>query len=235
MTVSHFTPRSRDDLIEVLQYTRADGIIFLGQSSFHEAFNELADRRYRFVVWGAELAGQRYCSVGSDNRGGAMRATRHLLRLGRNRIAFLGSPLNPEIEQRLAGYRTAILDANLAIDERLIVGSYFDLEAAESAIDALVASRVRFDAIVASSDILAFAAIRSLTRHGLRVPEDVAIVGYDNVSLGRYIRPALSTISQDVGMAGRMLVSKLLTPGPIVMPKSDRLATNLIVRESCGG
>ncbi len=235
LMVSHFTPSGRDDLVELMHLNRADGVIFMGQSSLHHAFNALADTKRRFVVWGAELPDQNYCSVGSDNQGGALRATRHLIRLGRKRISFLGATLNPEIQQRYEGYCEALDEAGLARDPALAIDSHFDLESAESTIDELVASGARFDSIVAASDILAFGAIRSLTRQGIRVPQDVAVIGYDNVAFGRYVQPALSTISQDVEKAGRMLVSKLLASARNATPPSERLPTDLIVRESCGG
>lgn len=233
--LSHFTPSSRDDLLEVMHLSRADGVIFLGQSSLHDAFNALADTQRRFVVWGAELPDQAYCSVGSDNQGGALRATRHLIRLGRKCIAFVGTSATPEIEQRFEGYATALEEAGLPVDPALVSDSHFDLESAESAIDELIASGTKFDAIVAASDIIAFGAIRSLNRKGVRVPEDVSVIGYDNVEFGRYIQPALSTISQNVDKAGRLLVSKLLNAGRTATPLPERLPTDLIIRDSCGG
>lgn len=235
VTVSHFTPSGRDELVELMRLNRTDGVIFLGQSSLHDAFNALADGRGRFVVWGAALADQRHCSIGSDNRGGARRATRHLLRLGRNRIAFLGTTLNPEIRQRYQGYASALGEAGIGLDPALAVDSHFDLESAECAVEELIGAGTRFDAIVAASDILAFGAIRSLARQGIRVPHDVAVIGYDNVAFGRYVAPALSTVSQDVDKAGRLLVSKLLNPGRASFPVSERLPTDLVIRESCGG
>lgn len=235
MMVSHFTPVGRNDLIELMHLNRTDGVIFLGQSSLHTDFNALAEGKGRFVVWGAELPDQRYCSIGSDNHAGTLRATRHLLRLGRKRIAFLGATLTPEIQQRHEGYVAALQEADIPFDPVLAVESHFDLESAESAVETLLSAGTRFDAIVAASDILAFGAIRSLTRKGLRVPEDVSVIGYDNVAFGRCIQPALSTISQDVDKAGRLLVSKLINPNRSASPISERLPTDLIIRKSCGG
>lgn len=235
LILSHYTPQGREDLAELMHLSRADGVIFLGQSTLHEAFNAMADNQRRFVVWGAELPDQRYCSVGSDNHGGALRATRHLLRLGRRRIAFLGATITPEIIQRFEGYAAALEEAGIEVSPELCAATHFDLESAESSCDELLGSGVRFDAIVAASDVIAFGAIRSLARNGLSVPDDVAVIGYDNVEFGRYIRPSLSTVSQNVGKAGRLLVSKLLNAGRSAAAPSERLPTDLVVRESCGG
>src|SRR3546814_15998518 len=83
--------------------SRANGVIFLGQSMLHDGFNQLADANSNFVVWGAHLPGQKYRSVGSDNVLGGRRATLHLARLGRKAIAFVGSS-DPEAMQQRQGY-----------------------------------------------------------------------------------------------------------------------------------
>ncbi|MCK5576393.1 MAG: substrate-binding domain-containing protein, partial [Sphingomonadales bacterium] len=93
---------------------------------------------------------------------------------------------------------------------------------------------VKFDAIFAASDIIAIGASRALMREGIRVPEDVAIVGYDNIQFARYNSPPLTTISQDMAKAGRLMVSKLLNATNTRHIPSERLPTDLIVRESCG-
>lgn len=235
LLVSHATPASEADLRDLLPRLQVAGTVFLGQSSLHDAFNALADEGHRFAVWGAALPGQRYCSVGSDNPGGAARATRHLLRLGRRRIAFLGAPLNPEIRQRQEGYLRALDEAGVEPDPALVVDCHFDIESAESAVTGLIVARTAFDGIVAASDMLAFGAIRSLTAHGLDVPRDVSVTGYDNIAFGGYLRPALSTIAQDAPKAGRVLVARLLEAKAGLNPVSEQLPTDLIVRESCGG
>ena len=87
--LSHVAPATLEDLNIVMTTSRADGVVFLGQSSLHHAFNQLAQKEMRFVVWGAQLPDQTYCSVGSDNLQGGRRATAHLARLGRKKIVFL--------------------------------------------------------------------------------------------------------------------------------------------------
>jgi DNA-binding LacI/PurR family transcriptional regulator len=231
-TVSHTAPASYDDLLTVTTTSRANGVIFLGQSNLHEAFNELAAADARFAVWGAQLPGQRYCSIGSDNLLGGRRATLHLARLGRKRIVFLGET-EPEALQRKAGYLEALKESGLEADPALISPVDFELESAEAAVGALVRRKVAFDAIFASSDLIALGAIRALRRAGMRVPEDVSVVGYDDMLLSRLSTPALSTIKQDTYKAGRLLVARVLDADGDHRP--ERLATDLIVRESCGG
>ena len=227
-TVSHTTPATYEDLVLATTTSRADGIIFLGQGSLHEQLNRLAETDAKFVVWGAELPGQKYCSIGTDNFVGGRRATLHLARLGRKRIAFIGET-DPEALQRRAGYLQALKEVDLD-DAALVVPVNFELESAESAVSELLRKEIAVDGIVASSDLIALGAIRSLRRAGISVPEQVAVVGYDDMLLSRLSTPALTTIRQDTAKAGRMLVSKLLDADT----RSERLSTDLIVRESCG-
>lgn len=231
-TVSHTAPASFDDLFAAATTSRANGVIFLGQSNLHEAFNQLAGTDARFAVWGAQLAGQKYCSIGSDNLLGGRRATLHLARLGRKRIVFLGET-EPEALQRKAGYLEALKESGLEPDPALVCPVDFELESAEAAVHTLVRRKVGFDAIFASSDLIALGAIRALRRAGMRVPEDVSVVGYDDMLLSRLSTPALSTIKQDTYKAGRLLVARVLDADADHRP--ERLATELIVRESCGG
>lgn len=243
--VSHFAPTSFDDLAAAMTTSRADGVIFLGQSSLHRAFNRLAETQGRFAVWGAQLPDQDYCSVGTDNVAGGRRATLHLARLGRQRIVYLGDTEAPEVAQRVRGYLEGLAQAGLDEDPALMVPAHFTVESAEASVDALLArtsggkgGRVDgcgIDGIVAASDLIALGAIRALLHAGLRVPEDVSVIGYDDVPFARYSRPSLTTISQDAARGGRLLVSKLLDTDAGGDMRSERLATELIVRESCGG
>lgn len=232
--VSHAAPGDAAGLVSVLESNRADGVIFLGQSRLHDQFNALADRHDRFVVWGADLPDQRYCAVGSDNLRGGARATAHLIRLGRRRIAFLGDTDAPELMQRLQGYQEAVEEAGIPYDPRLVQPAHFDIESAAEAVDLLAARRVDFDGVVAASDMIALGAIRALIQRGRRVPEDVSVVGYDDVAIARYNHPALTTVRQDVGKGGVLLVSKLMTLVNGGRAYGERLPTELVVRESCG-
>ena len=177
--------------------SRADGVIFLGQSSLHHALNRLARSEARFAVWGAQLPDQAYCSVGSDNLAGGRRATLHLIRLGRDRIVFLGDTEAPEVAQRVRGYIEAQEQYRRRLDPDLMVPAHFTVESAEASVDALLARGVKFDGIVAASDLIALGAIRSLLHQNIEVPQDVSVVGYDDVPFARYSRPALTTVKQD--------------------------------------
>ena len=103
------------------------------------------------------------------------------------------------------------------------------------AVESILASGTAFDAVVAASDTIAIGVIRSLIDHGLSVPGDVSVVGYDDVVVARYCNPALTTIRQDVREAGRRLVRKIVRALSGEDTRSSYIPTELVVRASCGG
>lgn len=230
----HATPRNYEELASLVEGSRADGTLLLGQSVLHEPLNRLAAGGAPFVVWGADLPGQGYASVGSDNIAGGRRATRHLLSLGRRSIAFLGDPEAPEIEQRQEGYAQALAEAGVDYAPTLSIPVRSDVTSAQAVVDGMIARGMEFDAIFAGSDLIALGAIEAVRRAGRSVPGDVSVVGYDDLGMARHARPRLTTVPQDLQEAGRLMVAKLLSargPGDIT---SQRLRTELKVRESCG-
>ena len=240
VVLHHASPRNADELEEALVGTRAAGTIVLGQAHLHGALNRIARARgtepgVPFVVWGAELKDQAYPSIGSDDREGGRMATRHLARLGRRRIAFLGDADSPSVLQRQDGYVQALEEAGLGFDPSLVIPVSTDAAHAETLMDAILARGMDVDAIFAGSDTIALGAILSLDRNGRRVPADVAVVGYGDLESARYARSALSTVPLDLERAGELLVRKVLSARRTTDIVPERLATKLIVRESCGG
>ena len=217
-------------LDRIIQSQRADGLLIIGQSNQHEALN-LAAQTYRpMVVWGGHLPDQRYCSVGGDNVGGARLAVEHLIAKGRRRIAFLGAPDAPEAALRRDGYLAALAAAGLASDPALIAHAPFTVETAYEAARALIGSGAAFDAIFAVSDVIALAAIRALNDAGLRVPEDVAVVGYDDIALARQSSPPLTTVRQDLETGARAMADLLFRRIGGEDTPSTTMPAELIVR-----
>ncbi len=230
-TVSHVAPATLEDLVTTTTTSRANGVIFLGQSMLHDEFNQLAETNARFVLWGAHIPGQKYRSIGSDNLLGGRRAALHIARPGLKRILFIGGS-DPEAQQRRRGYLEALEEAGLEADPKLTCQVEFELESAETEVNRLLRRGIKFDGIVAASDLIALGALRALRQAGVRVPEDVSVVGYDDMLLSRLSTPALSTIRQDTLRAGKLLVSSILDPPTEGLPTF--LPTELIIRESCG-
>lgn len=234
LLISHIMPADYEGIMGSIGSGRSDGLIFIGQSTLHNHLNALARQGMPFVVWGAQLPDQLYCSVGSDNRRGGYRAASHLLRLGRKRIAFLGDIDAPEAQLRYEGYCDALREAGIDVVPELVQPAHFYVESAIEAVQILLERKTQFDAIFAAADLIAIGAIRGLLQNGVSVPDDISVVGYDDIRMAAYFSPSLTTIRQDVTKAGRLLVSKILRRLEGEPVRSELLPTELIVRESCG-
>jgi len=211
---------------------RAIGVILIGQWHHHDQLNELAARKCPIVVWGARVPQQLYCTVGGDNVAGGALATGHLLEAGRRQIAFFGDIELPEIEMRYLGYQQALQRHGLTVSESLVIETPFVEGSARAAVADLLARKIPFDALFASSDLLAMESINALRDHGLSVPGDVAVVGYDDLMVSRYFHPAVTTIRQPVENGGEALVEALLKIVDGRRPRSQMLPTELVIRES---
>ena len=230
MLVSRVDARQLDAAAQPFDSGRVIGIILIGQWRNHEQLNQLAARHVPIVVWGAQLPHQMYCTVGGDNVAGGMLATGHLLAEGRRRIAFLGDTNLPEVAQRHLGYCQSLNGHQIEIDPQLCVPVSFLPEGGSQAVQELARRATPYDAIFACSDLLAMTAINTLRQLGVRIPEDVAVVGYDDIELSTYFHPPLSTVRQPIQAAGRALVGSLLALTESQPAASRQLPTELVVR-----
>ncbi|WP_374984891.1 LacI family DNA-binding transcriptional regulator [Streptomyces fradiae] len=176
--------------------------------------------------------------VDADNRGGAREAVRYLLGLGRERIAHLAGPSDQtSATDRLAGYRDVLLDA----DPGLVAQGDFTEESGARAMAELLERRPGLDAVFAGNDLMASGALRVLRERGLRVPQDVAVVGFDDMaSVAEATDPPLTTVRQDIEGMGRLMVRLLMralnqdgAPGAAgAAPASVITPTELVLRAS---
>ncbi|HEU4322011.1 MAG TPA: GGDEF domain-containing protein [Roseiflexaceae bacterium] len=176
-------------------------------------------------------------AVRPDNHGGMRAAVAHLIAHGHRRIAFIGRMANCDVAERFVGYRAALEEAGLPFDERLVVGIGSELVADGSQAARLLLERaVGFSAIAAGTDMNALGAIEVLRAAGRRIPEDCAVVGFDDISMAQIADPPLTTVCQRftelAAIAVERLLAQLADPSlpqdPITMP------TPLITRRSCG-
>ncbi|NHZ82414.1 LacI family DNA-binding transcriptional regulator [Massilia sp. CCM 8695] len=209
---------------------RVIGLILIGQWRHHDQLNQLAARHVPIVVWGAQLPQQLYTTVGGDNVSGGMLATEHLIAAGRRRIAFFGDIHLPEVAQRYSGYCNALAAHGLPLDPQLRVSVSFLPEGGDQAVREIERRAVPYDAAFACSDLLAMTAINTLRALGKQVPDDVAVVGYDDIELSTYFHPPLTTIRQPIRAAGQALVGALLAIIDSKPAGSLQLPTELIVR-----
>ncbi|WP_240653149.1 LacI family DNA-binding transcriptional regulator [Sphingomonas crocodyli] len=207
LLLSRVVPTEEGWLDALANSGRIDGLIVLGQSDQVDALDRLGSEYRPLVVWGEKHEGQRYCSVGSDNRIGGMLATQHLLAAGRRRILFAGRLDVPEAVARYAGYGDAHRDAG--VQPFGAVETPFEAAPAFAVIAERLNQGELPDAIVAASDVIAIEAIKALIARGLKVPDDVAVVGYDDVPVAELMSPPLTTIRQDFRRGATELVDRL--------------------------
>jgi len=234
MHLQKVLPPMQGWLQRLIAERRSDGIIVIGQSTEHDTLQHAAHTALPFVVWGGQLPKQAYCTVGTDNLAGAQRATEHLLQLGRRRILFLGDPAIPEILLRSEGYAQALAQGPVGTAAPAIVEVHLTPEAAAAAMQACLKQGKTFDGIVAATDLIAISAMRVLAAAGLKVPEDVAVVGFDGTEMGAHVHPTLTTISQDLAQGAELLVDLLLQRLEGKQVESVLMPGELVVRESCG-
>ncbi len=196
---------------EYLDSGRVDGFVLLTSTRKQAHIRALVEMGAPFIVWGVSESGGAYCSVGGDNLAGGRLAAEHLLRSGRRRIAFLGGPAEElEIRQRFAGYEAALREAGIGIDSALVTHGEYSRELGATGMQRLLERAPHLDAVLAASDLMALAAMQVLRERGRRIPEDVAVVGYDDLSIAAYGNPPLTTIRQDIPLAGRLLARNLV-------------------------
>lgn len=215
-----------------LRRINCDGLIVMGQADCHEDLNRIADGHTPMVVWGAKLPDQRYCTVGGDNLRGGQLATQHLLEQGCKRIAVIGDWSTPEGELRYQGYRQALQQANIEPLPSLELAIDSSSVRYHKSVLGLLSSGIDFDGLFCLSDAIAMASINALHSHGLVVPDTIAVVGYDDISLSRYYTPSITSVHQDLEIGGRMLVEKLLEMLDGQQVASSLLSTSLVVRNS---
>lgn len=213
---------------------RADGVIFVGQGRHRDSIAGFARDHRLVVTWGASGRPGEGCVVGTDNVGGGRIAATHLIDLGHRRIAFLGDRTLPEIEQRFEGYAAALMARGLDPAQMPSVAAPFDVEGARQATASLAARASSFDALFAASDMIAMAAMATLQAAGIRIPDDVAVVGFDDVAMAAHLHPALTTIRQDIRLGGQVMAQVMMGLLNKDQVSSKTLPAELVVRRSCG-
>ena len=219
---------------------KADGLILLGYGDYLAYESKLAHlvaQGTHFVRWGPVLPGQPGISIGCDNAEGGALAGRHLVQRGRKKIAFLGDASThfPEFFARYCGCDAALRESGLRMNPALQVDAASTEQAGYEAARALMQRKLPFDAIFAASDLIAIGAMHALKEAGLRVPEDVAVVGFDGTPMSRFSNPPLTTVVQDTSKAGALLVDTLLQLVRDQPAQSITMAPTLQVRASSGG
>jgi len=224
--------------IDMFEAHRVQGIIIYPLDDVVPRLEQLADRGIRSVVVGPIPASTKVASVLFDDTGGGRLAGEHLLSIGRRRILFLGNPAVSQSNDRLAGLREAVTEGTATV-EVLDVPHLATEDGMEAgARIAALAPADRPDAIFAANDMVALGVLTQLVRHGIRVPDDIALVGFDDVDQAHQSVVPLTSVRQpgyEIGRAaGAALLQQLADPAA-APPAMTPFAAELIVRESTVG
>jgi LacI family transcriptional regulator len=229
------TRRPQKEQIDFLTERAVDGALIATAKIRDPLPKQLEQARIPFVLVNRRTANQAPYVVGDDETGGFV-TTRHLIDLGHRRIGFVaGTRGVSTTEGRLSGYRSALVEADLCIDEQLIVGTSFDIRAAAKAVRSLLDLPELPTAIVVADDMMAIAVCRMLTNEGLRIPEDISVTGYNDLPVAALIDPPLTTVHNHLGRMGeqaaKLLMNRLAGQEP---EENVTLTAKLVVRRSSG-
>ena len=233
LLVIHVDPNDTKWAHQYYDTGRVDGFILMTSSRKQTHVKALLEIGAPFIIWGIPQPKQKYCSVTGDNLAGGRFATEHLISSGRQRIGFIGGPsYELEVQQRLTGYEDALNEAGREVDQMLIEYGDFSNTSGADAMKRLLKKVPEIDAVFVNSDLMAIAAMDALREEGRRVPEDIAVVGYDDLSIAAHSNPPLTTVRQNIPLAGKLLAQNLIEYLQTGMVTNVSIPVELIVRKS---
>lgn len=228
----HWNEAEEKNRLFMLQERKVDGIIVLTGKLANETLVDMA-ANIPVVVTGRRLSAPNLFSIDFDNSEGACLAVRHLHALGHRRVAFISGPLDhPDATQRLQGYREEAKRKDMALDDTLVVYSDYQESGGFRAMNDLLNSSVQFSAVIAANDQMAYGARLALHRAGLRVPEDVSLLGFDDLPHSAFTLPPLTSVRQSVYEIGTSAAKAMFDLLNKRNPPSRLVEAELVVRES---
>jgi len=225
LMLSRVFPTNEQWLYHFVSSGRVDGVVLIGQSDQSETIEEVAGRFRPLVVWGGHVAGQRACTVGSDNRLGGALAARHLIERGCRKLVFVGDPRAVEPGLRLEGFLDAIRESGIG-GQPVVMSNRPDFS------EVFSGASERPDGIFAASDVIAANVLVGVAHAGLAAPADIKVIGYDGLPLGEQVAPRLTTVDQNITKGASQMVDLLLRRIGGEDTESVVLPPRLIVRDS---
>jgi LacI family transcriptional regulator len=223
--------------VEVLLSKQVDGLILISSGNSFAPVQSILKVGVPLVVVDRELGDLPVDQVLVDNEQGGYLVGQYLVRLGHRRIGYISGPSNLSLSaHRLAGFKRALDEAGIALSTQWIIRGDFQYAGGESAMRKLLQHNLKLTAVFASNDRMALGAMAVLSRARLRIPEDVSVIGFDDIPLARATFPSLTTVAQPIADMGHLSVSLLLDrikKEKALPPQRIMLPTSLIERQSC--
>ncbi|MEU9239110.1 LacI family DNA-binding transcriptional regulator [Streptomyces shenzhenensis] len=228
---------TKDERRRITRYITAghvDGVLLVSSHSGDPVAEELRAAGVPLVACGKPIGlGSKVSYVAADDRDGARDMVRHLLDVGRRRIGMITGPLDtPGGVERLAGYKEVLTEAGVAVDEALVVSGDYSKASGEAGAERLLAQAPDLDAVFVASDLMAQGVLAVLQRAGKRVPDDIAVGGFDDSPAATAVTPRLTTIRQPWDRISTEMVRVLLAQIGGEDPAAVILPTELVRRES---
>jgi LacI family repressor for deo operon, udp, cdd, tsx, nupC, and nupG len=224
-------------LIDLLKQKQTDGMILFSARMDPKTLVNLSEE-YPIVLTTAYIDGLKVPTVSIDNISSSRNAVEHLIKLGHTRIAHISGPLEFNgSRDRYKGYQQALLQNDLKIDSMLVQEGDFTLESGYNLMLKFIAMEHPPTAVFTANDEMAMGVVKAAKDYGLKVPEDLAVVGFDNISFSAIFEPALTTVAQPLFKMGQVSMQLLLQQiqGVQVSKIQHILESELIIRDSCGG
>lgn len=232
----HNQPKIESFYFQAIQQRTVDGIISLSASVAKNLMEQVAEE-YPIVVANQYLENYNIPNVTIDNISAAEAITKHLIQLGHTNIAHITSdPAALLYRDRFNGYISALAKHGIPIDLELVRYGNSSIQDGFDQMNTLLSLKKPISAVFAAGDVMAVGAIKALKAAGYRVPEDIAVVGFDDIEISRFWEPSLTTVRQpkhQIGETSFMKLLQLMQKKPLSQMK-DILDYEIVIRESCG-
>ncbi len=224
----------RKTINQILYNGIVDGVIVSSMVMDEPLIGKLIESKRPFIMIGRSRTYDQLHYVDADNHAGAYQGVSHILRSGRRRVAIINGPLNTVVgSERYEGYQQALRERGVQFLPELVREGEFTEMSGYLAMKSLLSQHP--DAVFASSDAMAFGAMRAIQEAGLRIPEDIAVVGFDDIPTAATSKPPLTTVRQPIQRTGSVAAETLidLIEHPDPQPRRIVLTTELVIRNSC--
>ncbi|SCY00347.1 LacI family DNA-binding transcriptional regulator [Alkaliphilus peptidifermentans] len=201
----------KDDFLLDLMEKRVDGLIYASSQRCLEAINKAKEKNIPFVLLDREVKNEKISTVFIDNNYGAFLATEHLIKLGHRNIAYIGGPIDMEVSnKRKEGYMKALNEYGINIDKSLVAYGNYKMQSGYDCMNKLYIDNKGITGVIAANDLMAIGALNYLNRSGVKVPDEIAIVGFDNIEMSESIIPSLTTIEYPIERMSERVIDLIL-------------------------